>query len=74
MTRGNELPCALWQVIAYPKSTISSSKATSEYMTLVRGEYFLELLLGTRSEIGAEEMGAHIAHCIEQIHKLYEFA
>ncbi len=50
------------------------ARAASEFMTLVRGEYFLELLLGTRSEISAEEMDAHVAHCIEQIHKLYDFS
>ena len=50
------------------------ASASSEFMTLVRGEYFLELLLGTRSEISAEEMNAHVAHCIGQIHTLYDFS
>ena len=50
-----------------------AAKATSEFLALVRAEYFLELLLGTRSEISAEEMGAHVDHCIGQIHKLYDF-
>ncbi len=50
-----------------------AATATSEFMALVGGEYFLELLLGSRSEISAGEMDAHVAHCIEQIHKLYDF-
>ena len=48
-------------------------RATRDFLALVRGEYFLELLLGTRSEISAEEMAAHVDHCITQIHTLYDF-
>ena len=51
-----------------------AEKATSEFLALVRGEYFLELLLGTRSEFSDEEMSAHIDGCIRQIHKLYDFS
>lgn len=50
-----------------------AAETTSEFLALVRGEYFLELLLGMRSEISDEEMSTHIGHCISQIHKLYEF-
>ena len=50
-----------------------AAEMTSEFLALVRGEYFLELLLGMRSEISDEEMSTHIGHCISQIHKLYEF-
>ncbi len=48
-------------------------QATAEFLALVRGEYWLELLLGTRGEIGADEMEAHVRHCIGQIHELYDF-
>jgi len=50
-----------------------AARATSEFLALVRGEYWLGLLLGTRTEIGDEEMNAHVDHCVKQIHKLYEF-
>ncbi len=46
--------------------------ATSEFLALVRGEYFLELILGTRTGIDAGELDAHVRHCIGQIRKLYE--
>jgi TetR/AcrR family transcriptional repressor of mexJK operon len=46
--------------------------ATDEYLALVRGVYFVELLLGVRSEIAENEMDAHLDQCILQIHKLYE--
>ncbi len=51
-----------------------SAQATSEFLALIRGEYWLELLLGIRSEISDEEMSAHVEHCIEQICRLYEFS
>ena len=51
-----------------------AAKATSEFLALVRGEYWLQLELGILTEIDAEEMDAHIAQCIKQIHKLYEFS
>lgn len=50
-----------------------AAKATSEFLALVRGEYWLELLLGTRDEISADELDAHVDHCVKQIHKLYVF-
>lgn len=50
-----------------------AARATSEFLALIRGEYWLELLLGTRSEIADEEMAAHVDHCVRQIHKLYDF-
>ena len=54
-------------------SEVTALKATNEYLALVRGEYFLELLLGTRTAIDDEEMSAHLDHCIEQMHRLYGF-
>ncbi len=50
-----------------------AAKATSEFLALIRGEYWLELLFGVRSEISGEEMNAHVEHCIRQLRKLYEF-
>lgn len=50
------------------------ANVASEFMTLVRGEYFLELLLGTRGGISDDEMSSHIDHCIRQIRKLYDFS
>ncbi len=48
-------------------------RATKEFLALVRGDYFLELLLGTRRAIGKKEMEQHLDHCIRQLHKLYAF-
>ena len=56
-----------------PENTAQALKATSEFLALVRGEYFLQLLLGTRDSISDEEMSAHLEQCIQQLHKLYEF-
>ena len=50
-----------------------TARATSEFLALIRGEYWLELILGTRSEISDEEMSTHVDHCVKQIHKLYDF-
>ena len=55
-----------------PDTHALAAKATSEYLALVRGDYFLELILGTREQIAAAEMERHIEHCIDQLHKLYE--
>ncbi len=50
-----------------------TARATSEFLALIRGEYWMELLLGTRSGINDEEMDAHVDHCVRQMHKLYDF-
>ena len=50
-----------------------AAQATSEFLALVRGEYWLQLELGTRKAISDEEMDAHVDHCVKQIHKLYDF-
>ncbi len=50
-----------------------AAKATSEFLALVRGEYWLQLELGTRTELSADEMDAHVDHCIRQLRKLYDF-
>ena len=54
-----------------PDNTELAAEATQEFLALVRGEYFLEYILGTRSKIPAAEFDAHLDHCVEQIHKLY---
>ena len=46
-------------------------RATSEFLALVRGEYFLENVLGIRDGIDGEELAAHVRHCIAQIRTLY---
>ena len=48
-------------------------QAAVEYLALVRGEYFLQFLFGTRTAIDDDELRTHLDHCIEQIHKLYPF-
>lgn len=55
-----------------PDNDELAQQATSEFLALVRGEYFLELILGTRTAIDADELDAHVRHCIGQIHKLYD--
>ncbi len=57
----------------HDSSRETAAKATAEFLALVRGEYWLQLELGTRIRIGDEEMSAHIDHCVRQIHKLYDF-
>lgn len=47
--------------------------ATREYLALVRGEYFLEFLLGTRDELPADELEAHLERCVRQVNRLYDF-
>ena len=54
-----------------PDNAALALQATSEFLSLVRAEYFLQLLLGTRDSISDEEMTAHLDRCIEQLHKLY---
>ncbi len=49
------------------------AKATYEFLSLLRGEYFLELILGIRDGIPDAEINAHTHHCIAQLHKLYDF-
>ena len=48
-------------------------RATREFLALVRGEYFLEFLLGTRRAVSEQELEDHLDHCIRQLHKLYAF-
>ena len=56
-----------------PDNGALALKATNDFLTLVRSEFFLQLLLGTRTSISEEETSSHLDHCIEQIHKLYQF-
>ncbi len=46
-------------------------QAASEFLALVRGTYFLELLLGTRDGIEQQELEAHVEHCVTQAIRLY---
>lgn len=56
-----------------PDNVELAAEATREFLALVRGEYFLEYILGTRTEIPAPESEAHLDHCVRQIGKLYSF-
>ena len=57
-----------------PDNEAFARQATVEFLALVRAEYFLEFLLGTRASISKKEMDEHLDHCIGQILKLYPFA
>ncbi|MEM9056185.1 MAG: TetR/AcrR family transcriptional regulator [Pseudomonadota bacterium] len=46
-------------------------QAASEFLALIRGRYFLSLLLGTRTGIDEAELHAHVDHCIAQTLRLY---
>ena len=48
-----------------------AADAAKEFLALVRRDYFLELMLGMRKSIPAEEIRTHVQHCVEQIKKLY---
>ena len=50
-----------------------ATQATTEYLALIRNDYFLDMLLGVRNNIPTDEMNTHIEHCIAQIHTLYKF-
>ena len=51
-----------------------AQQAATEFLALVRGEYHMQLLLGTRDSISDEEMSTHLDQCIRQVHKLYTFS
>lgn len=48
-----------------------AARAATEYLALVRSCYFLELLLGIRTDVPEDEVAAQVEHCIVQIRKLY---
>jgi len=48
-------------------------RATKEFLALVRGDYFLEFLLGVRGGMTESEMDTHLDRCVVQLHKLYDF-
>lgn len=56
-----------------PDNQVAATQATVEYLSLVRGEYFLQFLFGARTAIDEAELNVHLDHCIEQMHKLYAF-
>ena len=47
-------------------------QAASDFLSLVKGELFMEMLLGRRTEIPEPEMNAHVDHCVAAIRKLYD--
>lgn len=48
-----------------------AQRAASEFLSLLKGDFFIEQLLGTRESIGDGEMVAHVDHCVAQIKTLY---
>lgn len=45
--------------------------AASEFVALIKGEFFMESLLGTRAGVSEKEVREHVAHCVGQIRTLY---
>lgn len=45
--------------------------AASEFVALIKGEFFMECLLGKRTAVSETEIREHVAHCVVQIRKLY---
>ncbi|MDJ0908143.1 MAG: TetR/AcrR family transcriptional regulator [Woeseiaceae bacterium] len=45
----------------------------SDFLSLVRGAYFIEFLMGVRPALQEDEMDAHLDRCVTQIRSLYEF-
>ncbi len=54
-----------------PDNAELAAQVASEFLSLVRGDYFLELILGTRPAIAPDDLEHHVEHCIGQIRKLY---
>lgn len=48
-----------------------AQQAAAEFIALLKGDFFIEQLLGTRQGIGESEMIAHVDHCVTQIRALY---
>ena len=54
-----------------PDNAEFAAQVASEFLSLVRGDYFLDFILGTRTEIAPDDLEHHVEHCIGQIRKLY---
>lgn len=48
-----------------------AEQAAGEFLALLKGEFFIEQLLGMRQGISEPEMAAHVDHCVAQIRTLY---
>jgi TetR/AcrR family transcriptional repressor of mexJK operon len=46
-------------------------RAAGEFASLLKGEFLLGMLLGTRSGISQEEISAHVEHTVRQMRRLY---
>ena len=44
----------------------------SDFLSLVRGAYFIEFLMGVRPALENDEMDAHLDRCVRQIRSLHE--
>lgn len=49
-----------------------AARATREFLALVKGDFLIERLLGTRPPIQEDEARAHVDRCIELIKSIYE--
>jgi len=56
----------------YPENAQPARRATSEFLSLVRGEYVFELIYGIRQGIDAAKIDDHVRRCTKQFRKLYE--
>ena len=56
-----------------PGNECQASVATNDYLALVRGDYYLQWLLGIRGALSDDEMDAHLEHCVTQIRTLFAF-
>ncbi len=53
-------------------SEATARQAAGEFATLLKGEFFLQMLLGTRTSLDEREIRQHVRHAVRQIRKLYE--
>ena len=49
----------------------AARRAACDFVALVKGEYFMERLLGTRTDLDRAEADAHVERCVAQVRKLY---
>ena len=49
----------------------TANRAACDFLAMIKSEFFVERLLGTRRNMSAKELGTHVDHCVAQIQKLY---
>lgn len=50
----------------------AAAQATREFLSLVKGDFLIERLLGTRAPISDDEVREHVNRCIELIKAVYD--